>query len=65
MLTIKGVTKNVTIPIEAQLVNGTVVVIGSTDIVFSDYGVSVPRSQIVLSVEDHGIVEFQLLLEPA
>jgi polyisoprenoid-binding protein YceI len=64
-LTIKGVTKNVTIPIEAQLVNGTVVVIGSTDIVFSDYGVSVPRSQIVLSVEDHGIVEFQLLLEPA
>ena len=43
-LTIKGVTKNVTIPIEAQLVNGTVVVVGSTDIVFSDYGVEVPRS---------------------
>ncbi|HUP72779.1 MAG TPA: YceI family protein [Acidimicrobiales bacterium] len=64
-LTIKGVTKNVTIPIEAQLVNGTVVVIGSTDIVFSDYGVTVPRSQIVLSVEDHGVVEFQLLLQPA
>jgi polyisoprenoid-binding protein YceI len=63
-LTIKGVTKNVTIPIEAQLVNGTVVVVGSTDIVFSDYGVTVPRSQIVVSVEDHGVVEFQLLLKP-
>ena len=64
-LTIKGVTKDVTIPIEAQLVNGTVVVVGSTDIVFSDYGVTVPRSQIVVSVEDHGVVEFQLLLVPA
>ena len=63
-LTIKGVTKTVTIPIEAQLVNGTVVVVGSTDIVFADYGVSVPRSAVVLSVEDHGILEFQLLLTP-
>jgi polyisoprenoid-binding protein YceI len=64
-LTIKGVTKNVTIPIEAQLVNGTVVVVGSTDIVFSDYGVEVPRSAVVLSVDNHGIMEFQLLLTPA
>ncbi|MEO5840877.1 MAG: YceI family protein [Acidimicrobiales bacterium] len=64
-LTIKGVTKNVTIPIEAQLVNGTVVVVGSIDIVFSDYGVDVPRSQVVLSVDNHGIMEFQLLLTPA
>lgn len=63
-LTIKGVTKTVTIPIEAQLVNGTVVVVGSTNIVFADYGVSVPRSAVVLSVEDHGILEFQLLLTP-
>ncbi len=63
-LTIKGVTKNVTIPIEAQLVNGTVVVVGSTDIVFADFGVSVPRSAVVLSVDDHGILEFQLLLTP-
>jgi polyisoprenoid-binding protein YceI len=64
-LTIKGVTKNVTIAIEAQLVNGTVVVVGSTDIVFSDYGVEVPKSQVVLSVDNHGIMEFQLLLTPA
>jgi polyisoprenoid-binding protein YceI len=64
-LTIKGVTKNVTIPLEAQMVNGTIVVVGSTDIVFSDYGVEVPRSQVVLSVDNHGIMEFQLLLTPA
>jgi polyisoprenoid-binding protein YceI len=61
-LTIHGVTKPVELPIEAQLTNGTVVVVGSLDIVFSDYGVAVPESQIVVSVEDHGVMELQLLL---
>ena len=61
-LTIHGVTKPVEMAIEAQLVDGTIVVIGSTDVVFSDYGVEVPQSQIVLSVEDHGVLELQLLL---
>jgi polyisoprenoid-binding protein YceI len=61
-LTIHGVTTAVEIPIEAQYVNGTVVVVGSLDITFSDYDVEVPDSQIVLSVDDHGTLEFQLLL---
>ncbi len=39
----------------------TIVVVGSIDIVFADYGVEVPESQIVVSVEDSGILEFQLL----
>jgi polyisoprenoid-binding protein YceI len=61
-LTNHGVTKAIELPIEAQLVGGTIVVVGSTDIVFSDYGVEVPDAQIVLSVEDHGVLELQLLL---
>jgi polyisoprenoid-binding protein YceI len=62
-LTIHGVTKSITMPIEAQLVDGTtIVVVGSVDVIFSDYGVEVPSSQIVLSVEDHGVLELQLLL---
>jgi polyisoprenoid-binding protein YceI len=61
-LTIKGVTQRVSFPLEAQLVNDTVVVVGSLDISFADYGVDVPDSQIVLSVEDHGILELQFLL---
>jgi len=61
-LTIHGVTKAIELPIEAQLVDGTIVVVGSTDVVFSDYGVEVPQAQIVLSVEDHGVLELQLLL---
>jgi polyisoprenoid-binding protein YceI len=61
-LTIAGVTRSVVFPLEAQLVEGTAVVVGSIDVVFSDYGVEVPRSQLVLSVEDHGTLELQLLL---
>ena len=61
-LTIHGVTQRVEFPLEAQLVQGTVVVVGSLDITFADYGVEVPDAQIVLSVEDHGILELQLLL---
>lgn len=61
-LTLHGVTKPIQLAIEAQLVNGTVVIVGSTGIVFADYDVAVPASQVVLSVEDHGVLEMQLLL---
>jgi polyisoprenoid-binding protein YceI len=61
-LTIHGETQRVEIPIDAQLVDGTIVLVASTDIVFSDYGVDVPDSPIVLSVEDQGVLEVQLLL---
>jgi polyisoprenoid-binding protein YceI len=64
-LTIHGTTKSVAIPVQAQLSGGTVTVIGSIDIVFADYGFSGPSSFKVLSVEDHGIMEFQLLLRHA
>jgi polyisoprenoid-binding protein YceI len=64
-LTLHGVTVPVEIPLEAQLVDDTIVVVGSVDIVFSDFGVEVPSSPVVVSVEDHGIVEMQLLLARA
>jgi polyisoprenoid-binding protein YceI len=60
-LTIHGVTQQVTFPLEAQLVDGTVVVVGSLDITFADYGVEVPTAPVVVSVEDHGPIELQLL----
>jgi polyisoprenoid-binding protein YceI len=61
-LTIHGVTKSVTIPIEARLSGDVVTVTGSTEIVFADYGMSSPRSFIVLSIADRGTMEFQLQL---
>jgi polyisoprenoid-binding protein YceI len=61
-LTLHGVTRDVAIPVQAQLTNGLLVVVGSTDIKFSDYNVSKPNGQSVLSIEDHGVMEFQLFL---
>lgn len=59
-LTIHGVTQRVTMPLDAQLVGDTIVVVGSLDIAFADYGVDVPSAPIVVSVDDHGPIELQL-----
>jgi polyisoprenoid-binding protein YceI len=61
-LTIHGETQKVDFPLEAQLVDGTVVLVGSLDLTFSDYGVEAPTSPIALSVDDNGILELQFLL---
>lgn len=61
-LTIHGTTRDIEIGLDAQLVADTIVIVGSTDITFSDYGVDVPDSQIVVSVDDFGVLELQLLL---
>ena len=64
-LTINGVTRQVEFPLEAQLVDGTVVVVGSIDVTFSDFEVEVPQSPVVLSVDDQGTLELQILLRGA
>ncbi len=61
-LTVNGVTQDVEIDIEAQLVDGMVLATGTADVVFADYGVTAPTSPAVVSVEDHGVIEFQLWL---
>ena len=60
-LTVKGVTNPAVFALEAQLVDDVIVVVGSTEVIFDDYGVQAPSAPIVVSVEDHGIIEFQLL----
>ena len=54
-----------TLPLEAQLVGDNIVVVGSLDIVFADYGVSVPSAPVVLSAEDEGVLELQLFFSRA
>ncbi|MDE2932917.1 MAG: YceI family protein [Chloroflexota bacterium] len=61
-LTLHGVTREVTIPIEAELANGVLVVVGSLPIVFADYDIAQPRSPILVSIEDNGVMELQLFL---
>jgi polyisoprenoid-binding protein YceI len=64
-LTIHGVTLPVEVPIEAQLVDDVIALIGSLPVAFADYGVTAPSAPIVVSVEDNGIIEFQLLFTRA
>jgi polyisoprenoid-binding protein YceI len=59
-LTLHGVTKTVEVPIEASVSGGVVTVIGQIEILFADYDIDRPTSFLVLSIEDHGIMEFQL-----
>lgn len=61
-LTLHGVTKQVTIPLEAQRTGDVIAVVGSLGIPFADYAISPPRSAIVLSVDDKGVMEVQLFL---
>lgn len=60
-ITIHGVTEDVTTKLEAKLTGDTIVVVGSFEVTFADFGVSVPSSPVVVSADDHGTVEFQLL----
>ena len=64
-LTIHGVTRSVEIPLEARLAGDVVWVTGSTDILFSDYEIQRPTSFAVLTIADHGTMEFQLQLRQA
>ncbi|HXG27063.1 MAG TPA: YceI family protein, partial [Candidatus Binatia bacterium] len=59
-LTLHGVTRTVEVPITARLSGDVVTVTGSIEIRFADYDIEQPRSFLVLSIEDHGIMEFQL-----
>ncbi len=60
-LTIKGVTNRVVFDLEAQLLDDKIVAVGSSEVLFSDYGITAPSAPIVVSVEDQGIMEFQLI----
>jgi len=64
-LTIHGTSKPVEIALQAKLQNGVIVVVGTTPFTFSDFGLTPPRAPVVLSVADHGTIEFQLFFTKA
>ncbi len=59
-LTLHGVTKSVSFPLEAQLVGDRIVVVGSLDVVYGDFEISLPSAPILVGVDDHGLIELQL-----
>lgn len=59
--TLHGVTQRVTIPLEGARQAGTVVVAGSLEIALADYQIQKPLAPSVLSIDDRGLMEFQLV----
>ena len=64
-LTVHGVTRTVTITLQAVRQGGVIAVTGSLPIIFSDYSMEKPNSFSVLSVDDHGTMELHLLFTHA
>lgn len=65
-LTLHGVTKRVTFPLEARLeADGTITVTGSLQVEFADFGMTAPESFRVLSVDPRATIELQLHLRRA
>jgi polyisoprenoid-binding protein YceI len=61
-LTINGVTRTVEIPLEAQVTGESILVVGSTSVIFADYEIATPSAPVVLSVADEGTIELQVWL---
>ena len=59
-LTLHGVTNLIEIDLDAQIVDDLIVVVGQAPVVLSDYGMEAPSAPVVVSVEDEGLLEFQL-----
>lgn len=63
-LTLRDVTRPVTFDVQAQRTDAGIQVVGSTDIVFADYGIPKP-SVPGITTQDHGLLEFDLRFVPA
>ena len=63
-LTLHGVTREVTIPLEARWDGGQIAVVGSLGIAFADYDIT-PPSLGPATVGDNGTIELQLLFAPS
>ena len=57
---IRGASRPVEISLEATWIEGVVIVGGTFEIRFEDYGIIPPRAPVVLSVEDVGTIELLL-----
>lgn len=63
-LTLHGQTKPVEVELKAKWNGSTIALTGSAPVVLADYGIEV-ISLPVVTIDDHGTLEFQLILQPA
>ena len=63
-LELHGVKKSVSIPAQAQLVNGTISVAGSLSFPLSDFAITAPNiGGFIISIADEGALEFLIVLD--
>jgi len=60
LLTLHGVSSEIVITVAGTLVDDVLVIVGSYAVVFANYDIEPPSSRSVVSIEDNGILEFQL-----
>ena len=64
-LTLHGVTRPVTAHVYGAHKGELAVVVGTTEVLFSDFGITPPQSIVLVSVDEHATVEFQLVFKKA
>jgi polyisoprenoid-binding protein YceI len=64
-LSLHGVTREVTVPIEAVWRGDSIEAVASFDVALADHEIEPPTGFLVLSIADRGTVELHLLFEPA
>lgn len=64
-LTIHGVTRAITVPVEARWTGDQIEVVASVDIALADFDIDPPTGFLVLSVADRGTIELHLLFRKA
>jgi polyisoprenoid-binding protein YceI len=62
-LTLHGVTKQVSVPIQAQLSGDRIQAITSLDVALADYDIEPPTGFLVLSIADTGTIELHMLFQ--
>jgi polyisoprenoid-binding protein YceI len=61
-LTLHGTTKPVTFTLQAELKDGKIEVLGDIPVLFSDYNIQNPSFAGFVTTQDHGTLEFLLVL---
>lgn len=62
-LILHGVTSSVTTPLQIRMSGDSVEIVGSQDVILSDYDIDVSAFGGFVSVEDEGTIEFELSLQ--
>src|SRR4029453_7062562 len=64
-LMLHGVTKQVSVPIRAEITGDRIQAIASFDVALADYDIEPPTGVVILSIADTGTIELHLLFQEA